>query len=371
MGINKWIARYAVLGGIWAMGCSGGASNPTGAAGGAAPSTGSAMGAGSSSVGSGSSGGGAVTTGTPQLGNDASAATTGGGVSVSMGDSGSNGDDGGTVDPEIAYTVTLTMDSFNVPAGQEVYMCQSFANPFSGMQADIKTYELHMSEGSHHMFAFYQDNATDTSVAACPEGGLQFAPFTFTAQSANVIQTYPEGVGATIPSTTGFTLNAHYVNTGSTDLTGQVSLTMHVAKPGIVTQHAGVIFLNQALLTVPTTATMANPSVSTSNFTLPQDVNIMFSSSHMHKRATNFIAQASTGQTLFSTTQWAEPPPDTYTPPMHLTAGTNIEWSCSYYNDTGQTLVFGESATTNVMCISVSIFYPVQDVTNPVISTQF
>ena len=82
MGINKWIARYAVLGGIWAMGCSGGASNPTGAAGGAAPSTGSAMGAGSSSVGSGSSGGGAVTTGTPQLGNDASAATTGGGVSV-------------------------------------------------------------------------------------------------------------------------------------------------------------------------------------------------------------------------------------------------------------------------------------------------
>ncbi|HZU81695.1 MAG TPA: hypothetical protein VE987_02210, partial [Polyangiaceae bacterium] len=270
-------------------------------------------------------------------------------------------------DPDVAYSVTLTMDAFTVNAGQEVYMCQDFANPFQGQQVDIKTYELHMAQGSHHMFAFYKANATDTSVTTCPQGGLQFGPFTFTAQSQNVVQTYPQGVGATIPATTGFTLNVHYINTGSTALTGHVSLTMYVAKTGIVTQHAGVIFLNDALLTVPATG---QPSTATSTYTLPQDVYVMTSGSHMHQRATNFVATASTGQTLFQTTQWAEPPPATYSPPVHLTSGTSISWSCTYVNDTGQILTFGESAATNVMCISVSIFYPVQDITNPVIGTQ-
>jgi hypothetical protein len=36
-------------------------------------------------------------------------------------------------------------------------------------------------------------------------------------------------------------------------------------------------------------------------------------------------------------------------------------------NTTGQELTFGESAVTNVMCISSNIFYPVSDVTNPVL----
>lgn len=270
-------------------------------------------------------------------------------------------------DPEIAFSVTLNMDPFTVAPGQEVFMCQDFANPFQGAQADIKTYELHMSQGSHHMFAFYKTNATNTSVAPCPQGGLQFAPFTFTAQSPDVVETYPEGVGATIPPTTGFTINAHYINVGASPIAGHVSLTMSVAKPGVVTQHAGVVFLNQAFLSVPATG---QPSTSTSQYTLPQDVYLMTSDSHMHQRATNFVATTSTGQTLFQTTQWADPPPAVYSPPNLLPAGTKISWSCTYVNDTGQTLTFGESAATNVMCISVSIFYPVQDINNPVIGTQ-
>jgi hypothetical protein len=271
-------------------------------------------------------------------------------------------------DPDIAYSVTLTMDTFTVQPGGEVYMCQDFANPFNGVQADIKTYELHMAQGSHHMFAFYEPNAANTSVTKCPQGGLQFQPFTFVAQSKDVVQTFPEGVGATIPPTTGFTLNVHYLNPQPTPITSQVVLTMYVAKPGVITQHAGVLFLNQGLLVVPPTD---QPSTSTSTFTLPQDVNVLSSGSHMHQRATAFTATASTGETLFQTDQWAEPMPKPYAPPLMLTAGTTISWSCTYVNDTGATLTFGESAQTNVMCISISTIYPVADVTNPVIAQQF
>ena len=266
-----------------------------------------------------------------------------------------------------AYKVTLTMQSFTVDAGQEVYMCQDFANPFKGVEADIVSYELHMSTGSHHMFAFYTANATDGSLITCPQGGLTFAPYTFTAGSPDAVETYPNGMGAAIPATQGFTINAHFINATASPLTGNVALTVYVANPGQVTQHVGPIFLNQALLSVPATN---QPSTSTSSYSLTQDVNLLLGSSHMHQRATNFVSSASTGQMLYQTTVWAEPKPVIYSPPLHLSTGTTITWSCTYVNDTGSTLTFGESASTNVMCISEFIYFPVSDPANPVLGTQ-
>jgi hypothetical protein len=146
---------------------------------------------------------------------------------------------------------------------------------------------------------------------------------------------------------------------------------MWIAKPGVVTNHAGVIFLNQAQMSVGpgcTAAVGGCPSQAT--YLLSQAVNILASDSHMHKYATNFVATTSTGVTLFTTTQWAEPPPKVYSPPLALPAGTSITWTCTDVNTTGATLSFGESANTNVMCISVSIFYPVADINNPAIGTQ-
>jgi hypothetical protein len=291
--------------------------------------------------------------------------------------SSSTGDGGSTVDaasamaialsdPETDFTQTktITMDSFVVPAGGEVYMCQTFANPW-GNQVDIKTYSLQMSPGSHHMFAFYASNATDGALEPCPNGGLQFGAFTFTAQQPQLTETFPATVGATIPATTGFQMMAHYLNATATDIVmTSVALTIYVATPGVVTQHAGVMYLNNE-------AVMAPPGISTStdSFTLPQDIQLMSSASHMHHGGTNFVATASSGQTLYQTTEWAEPPGKPYSPPLSLTTGTKITWTCTYDNTTGTLLSFGESALKNVMCISVSVFYPVSDINNPVLGS--
>jgi hypothetical protein len=145
-----------------------------------------------------------------------------------------------------------------------------------------------------------------------------------------------------------------------------VSLTMYVAKPNVVTNHAGVIFLNNAGIYVPTGGQAVE---TTDSYTLPQDVYILTASSHMHKYATKFVASASSGQTLYSTTSWDNPTPATYSPALHLSSGTSITWTCTDVNTTGSALTFGESANTNVMCIDVNIFYPVQDVTNPVLGS--
>jgi hypothetical protein len=377
MKMIRWIGMTTVVAAVSVFGCS---ANPqpdssfgTGDDASGSSGTGSTSGASTGGTSSGASTGGTSSGGTASGGTSTSSS----GSSTSSGASGSSGGDGGLMmsdappgsDPETDYSVapiTLTMTPFMVNPGQEVFYCQNFANPW-GKQVDIKTYSLDMGVGSHHMFAFYATGATNGAIAPCPSGGLTFGPFTFSAQSAQTAITYPATVGATLPSGTGFQLMVHYLNTTSAALMSSVKLTMYIAKPNVVTNHAGALFLNNAAISVPATCTTGCPA--TQQYTLPQDVYLLSAVSHMHKYATNFVATTSTGLTLFTTTQWAEPPPKVFSPPLHLTTGTTITWTCTDVNTTGTTLTFGESANTNVMCISSNIFYPVSNVTNPVLGT--
>jgi hypothetical protein len=233
-----------------------------------------------------------------------------------------------------------------------------------------------MRAGRHKFCAFYANNATNGALGPCPNAGLTFGAFTFGAQSPTLTETYPATVGAAIPAGTGFQLMVHYLNTTGSPITSSVKLTMYVGKPDVVTNHAGQIFLNNLGIKVPATGctcaqtsskcTVSPQCQATASYTLTQDVNILAASSHMHKYATNFVASTSTGQTLYQTQQWSEPAPRSYSPALLLKSGTTITWTCTDVNTTGQELTFGESALTNVMCISTSTFYPVSDVNNPV-----
>jgi hypothetical protein len=383
--------KLAAIIGLWALvgatavGCSsraaptgfddgfgddGGGSSGAPAGSGSGSSGGSSGGTTSSGTGPSSSGGGSATSSSGGSGGGM-ASDDGGGLQTSTQSDAAVGDN-----PEIDYsqTKTITMQTFPVPANGEVFYCQTFANPW-GKQVDIKTYDLNMDTGSHHMFAFYQSSATNGSVAPCASGGLTFGAFTFVSQTPKAVMTFPKTVGATLPASMGFNMMVHYLNTTTTPLTAHVSLTMYLAKSGVVTNHAGVIFDNNATMTVPASTNTANPMpvVSTSSNMLNQDVYILESSSHMHKFGKSFTATytppGGQAQTLYTTTQWDEPAPQVFSTPLHLASGTTITWSCTDVNTTTSTLTFGESAQTNVMCISVNIFYPVMDVNNPTLGT--
>ncbi len=274
---------------------------------------------------------------------------------------GSSYTDGGAGDDDVAYSVTLVSDKFTVAPGAEVFKCQDFANPFHGQQVDIIKHESHMPLGSHHVLLFFKTGATSDALQDCT--GLESYPFQYVAQSPNFSMTYPPGIGATIPTSIGFRMNMHYLNTGATPIVAQDQITMYIAKSGVVTQHAGTIFYQQVSIQVPVGA---QPYTSTASCNLPQDVNLLSADSHMHRRATEFLATAN-GQTLYETTAWSDPTLRVYSPPIHLASGTPITWSCTYVNDTSSPLTFGESAATNVMCIYQGTIYPVADVTNPIV----
>jgi hypothetical protein len=269
----------------------------------------------------------------------------------------------GAPDSGIAYSVMLTMDSFTVDPGGEVWKCQDFANPFGGQPADIKLYHNVMGPGSHHFTLFSKDGATNGSLIDCPEGGLMAGPYTFGAQAQDVTYPLPPGIGVAIPGSTGFTMNAHYLNPGASSVQGHVVLTMSVATPGSVTQHAGVMQFVYLSIAVPP----GGPITVGSSCSLPQDMNVMIVVSHMHHQASHFIASTG-GMTLLETDQWSDPPGSAFWPALSLKSGADFTWSCIYNNDTLTTLTYGPSAQTDVMCNAVLTYYPVQDINNPFIT---
>ena len=274
------------------------------------------------------------TTGTGAMGTGETWTTTTGGVSTS------------------GNTVTLTMASFTVPAGSEVYYCQTYANPFGGMDVNIQEFESHMATGSHHLLLFYEPGVTaDGPLVSC--SGLEFAPTPYASQTTDDSQTFPPGVAALIPGSNGLQIQSHYLNTTMSPIEAHVEVVFHIAEPGTVQYQAGVMFLIDSKIKIPPESS----AVVSDACTLPQDMNILRAASHMHQHGTDFVASLA-GTQLYQTTTWTEPAPKYYTPAVVGHTGDPIDFSCSFTNNTASTITFGESALTDEMCIFIASFYP-------------
>lgn len=276
------------------------------------------------------------------------ATTTSATTSVATSTSASTGSGGG------GQTVTLTMDSFDVPSGGEVYKCQNFANPFQGKDVDISEFESHMALGSHHMLLFYEPGVSDGPLEDC--SGLEFAATPYSTQLPDDSMPFPPGVAAHLPASEGFRVQSHYLNVTGSTIHAQVQVTFHLADSGTITAHAGVLFLVQDNIDIPPDST----SDVTFDCHLPQDMNLLKAASHMHKHGTNFTSTIA-GQTYYQTNTWDEPKPEFFNPPLAVHKGDPLHFDCTFVNDTAQTLTFGESAQSNEMCILGSNFYPVPD----------
>lgn len=301
---------------------------------------------------------------------DKGASATGGGRSVTddagpstSGSAGSGGASSGAAGNGGAPTSTSTAagteytfstEHVSVAPGAEVYKCQDFTNPF-GKDIGIVDEETSLTPGSHHMFAFVMPNSQLTlmgNLVDCPGGGVEFHDYLTTSGTPMATVTYPPSTGRIFDASNGLRLMVHFINTGSDPKDAYVVYKVTYVDPAGLTNKVASIFLNQVALRVP-----PGTSTQSKTYTLSEDINLMDSASHMHKQGVHFVATTDSGQTLYDGTDWQEPMPKFFDPPLYLATGTKITWACTYDNQTGQTLTFGESAATNEMCIFPGEFY--------------
>jgi hypothetical protein len=261
----------------------------------------------------------------------------------------------GTPSPT-AQHYAMQMSAIDVPADAELYKCQDFTNPF-GKDVAILQSESVMSAGSHHFAAFRIAGLTTAAVQDCPAGGLEAHEFIHASQQLDQVTSYPPGVGRFLPATDGIRLMVHFLNTtGQTLHVAATTFTMNYVDADQVQSKAGGVFLNNLGIMVPPGVSSASKS-----FTLPSDIKLLVAVSHMHEHAVGFTSSTSDGRMLYETKQWSEPKAASFDPPIDIVAGTGITWTCSFQNDTGQTLTFGESASKNEMCIFNGVYYPSPD----------
>ena len=347
----------------------------------------------SGAASSGSGGGGGSGVGASSGGGSSSGGSSSGGSSSGGSGGGGAGDGGpgvglgvGLMPSEIGQTVTLTATPFQVAPNAEVYKCEVFANPFAGA-ADLVRLHGTMSAGSHHFFLFNLsalEAAVEPAVGTlgdCTGKGLEFHPFPFLSQQPDWTVQFPrasDGSPMGYPLIAGnyLMINVHYLNASSAPITANVSITVDAAKPGVVKTHVGTLFLDQSSLSVPVTPVTSpvsesktwggNPGAASAD----GSYDIFTSWSHMHQWGVDFTASTN-GQVFYDEKSWAEPGLFWHSPginnpatatgtlsPIHMTSSQSLSWSCSYYNDTGATLTFGDSAVSNVMCIYLGQYYP-------------
>ena len=267
-----------------------------------------------------------------------------------------------TTSPDLAFapadlagtgmtSATLQMTSFTIPAGMEVFKCQDFKNPFAA-EAYVKKYESVMTAGSHHLIVFLKDNAVDGPLEDCT--GLEFGPSPYGSQQPTDSITFPDGVAALAPAASGYRVQVHYLNATAKPIDVAVHVTMYDVAASTVSQHAGQYFFNNISVNIPATG---QPYTITKTCTLAAAANILSAVNHMHRWATHFTATAA-GQTFYESDVWSEPKRKVFDPPLQLAAGTKVTFTCTYVNDTGAPITFGESAQANEMCILAGSFYP-------------
>lgn len=253
--------------------------------------------------------------------------------------------------PPATQTVTIETSPRSIGPGEEAFFCQTFANPFGG-SVDVFQSESFMTPGSHHMFVFYEEGATDGSVHDC--SGLEYKRTLHTAQTPQLLTKYPPGVGRHVEPSFGLKVMAHYLNTGKAAIDAKITVVFQVAPAGSVGQQAAALFYNNMNIALPPMA----PGTAQATCTLPYDVKIIDVVSHMHKWGVKFEAKTETGVVVYQGADWNEPKPTLYDPPLELPKGTQITYTCSYQNTTTSTLTFGESAGANEMCILSGTYFP-------------
>jgi hypothetical protein len=259
--------------------------------------------------------------------------------------------------------------SGHVEAGSEALGCLYVTMPVDRGLIAVPSSESHYTPGSHHFLVYRTtyDTPPQTGGHACSDAEqvVGIAGSYYEAQTPDERRELPKGVAHVFRPGEVLLLTAHYLNTTAKGIDAHIEFRMHTVHPNEVEHEAGSIFFYNPRIAIPpattVTVTRACP--------IGADMNVALLWSHMHSRGVSFKATTNDLQAaarlgdLYATTTWAEPPPREFPaePPATLSAGSAIQYSCTFNNTTSQTIVAGQSAATNEMCILHGMYWPRAD----------
>lgn len=226
----------------------------------------------------------------------------------------------------------------------------------------VNRVETKMRPGSHHLIAYTFNSTTPAAVLQPPIltsntirdirnpdnsmniiAMIPMAYHVFFAGSMTQISDYvfPAGVAMRVAAGTSFDLNSHYVNTGTSAITGEAYVNVHTTPAAQVVHEAKALNMANTSFSLPA---RQRTTVSKS-FTVSATTTIFLLTSHMHKRGEKFVIRLKggtrDGEIVYTNTDWEHPLMQGFATPIVLKAGEGLTSEITYNNDTDRVITFG------------------------------
>jgi Copper type II ascorbate-dependent monooxygenase, C-terminal domain len=300
------------------------------------------------------------------MGCDSGSGGSGGTASGGSAGTGSGGTGGAGGQYSLAATVSIGPITLN--PSQETTVCITKRLPTTAA-LDVTRIQTTLAPGSHHMILYRSAETTEspTPTPCIPFIGIvQGIVPLFIAESPQSVLNYPPGVAYSLPAMQMYRLEAHYINTTPNPLMGMGSVEIYTnSVPDTITDHANLMFMGNTDISIANGQTCELPcggAPAPTFHAIAAGTKIFGLTTHEHHLGIDAWITLSTsasdpGTMLYDNPDWSNPPLKLFDPPLSVGAGQGLRFNCKYYNDTGQTVTFGESATDE-MCFIWAYYYP-------------
>ncbi len=240
------------------------------------------------------------------------------------------------------------------------YVCYGFDyTPSAKRQVIRMTPRVQNDKIVHHMLLFQSDSATsfDGTPKPCSAFGQLTWKLMYGWAPGGGALTLPPEAGFPAEGTTHYIVQVHYNNvnhlTGQTDTSGFDLCTTDKLRPN----DADVFAFGAFSFSIPVNAT----KTLTCNHTvtgLLDGAHVISALPHMHKIGKSISTTIPASQTDLGTVKNFSFDAQSWLPVEHvLKAGEVVETKCTWVNDTGAPVKFGEN-TADEMCFSFTMYYP-------------
>lgn len=251
------------------------------------------------------------------------------------------------------------------PPNAESWICSVYNLPTTQAEA-VNSVQYLQNEGTHHMTL----STTALSDTPLSEGTYDCADlYADSSLMEDVVMmfgnqgdaegtlTLPEGVAANLPAGIQVLQEIHYVNPTAEEVPLYSYLNAWTIPQDEVVDGIWGGSVRDEFLEIPA----QTEHTEWSRCVMNEDVEVQFLASHTHAQATNFTIApfdgVTTGDVFYTNDDWHDPKIEQYTPALTVPAGQGFEFSCTWFNDTDETLHYG-LLSTDEMCNMAIIFTP-------------
>ncbi len=250
---------------------------------------------------------------------------------------------------------TLISRSWTIPAGQEIYRCTRVT-----VQEDmyINTFRSLSPIGTHHtVLSLHDDASRPDGDYNCGAGDIAHSML-FASGIGTDDLSFPEGVAIPIRAGQQLDLNLHLYNFSESEIQGESGTLGRLIPVGEVQDEAEVVFGGKAPFAIPNDP--QNEQTLSGGCQFNQAGTVVALWPHMHQYGVHMriVHQSGNGDVVLHDGPFDFNEQLNYViDPVEVAAGERLAVDCTYLNDSGSLIFFGDSSESE-MCFAGIYRYP-------------